>query len=81
MPPATLAVDRATASPGAKPPAAEPPPGRHRHPAYPTPARLRSHQAKRTGRPDTAALSRAAGARRTLRRPASQRHLPAPIPR
>jgi hypothetical protein len=47
----------AITSPGAKRPAAEPLPGRHRQPAHTAPARLRRHQAKLTGRSDIAAVA------------------------
>src|SRR5690242_4038309 len=54
-------------SPGAKRPAAEPLPGRHRQPAHTAPARLRTHEVKLTGRSDIAAGAGWA-ARRTPRR-------------
>src|SRR5258707_14178447 len=43
-------------SPGAEWPAAEPRPGRPRHPAHPAPARLRRHDVKLAGRSDIASL-------------------------
>ncbi len=52
-----LAVMLATTSPGAKRPAAEPLPSRHRQPAHTAPARLRRHQAKLTRRSDIAAVA------------------------
>jgi len=52
----------AITSPGAKRPAAEPLPGRHRQPAHTAPARLRRHEIKLTGRSDIAAV---AGGERT----------------
>ncbi len=47
----------AITSPGAKWPAAEPLPGRHRQPAHTTPARLPRHQAKLTGPSDITAAA------------------------
>lgn len=44
----------AITGPGAKRPAAEPLPGRHRQPAHTAPARLRRHEAKLTGPSDIA---------------------------
>lgn len=47
----------AITSPGAKRPAAERLPGRHRQPAHTAPARLRSHEVRLSGRSDTAAVA------------------------
>src|ERR1700728_3283449 len=44
-------------SPAARRPAAEPLTGRHRQPAHTTPARLRRHEAKLTGRSDIPAVA------------------------
>ena len=52
-----LVVMLATTSAGAKRPAAQPLPGRHRQPAHTAPARLRRHQVKLTGRPDITAVA------------------------
>src|SRR5262245_50511673 len=52
-----LAVILAITSPGAKRPAAEPLPGRHRQPAHTAPASLRRHQVKLTGGSDIPAQS------------------------
>src|SRR5215467_9909536 len=52
-----LVVDLAITSPGAKRPAAEPLPGRHRQPAHTAPARLRRHEVKLAGRSDIAAVA------------------------
>jgi hypothetical protein len=52
----------ATTSAGAKRPAAQPLPGRHRQPAHTAPARLGRHEIKLTGRPDiTGVASRERG--------------------
>src|SRR5215468_8782299 len=48
----------AITSPGAKRPAAEPLPGRHRQPTHTAPARLGRHEVKVTGRSDIAAVAR-----------------------
>jgi len=53
----SLVVMLAITSAGAKRPAAEPLPGRHRQPAHSAPARLCRHQVKLTGRSDIAAVA------------------------
>jgi hypothetical protein len=53
-----LVVILAITGQGAKRPAAEPLPGRHRQPAHTAPAKLRRHEVKLTGRSDITAVGR-----------------------
>jgi hypothetical protein len=88
-PPHNAVVMLAITRPGAKWPAAEPLPGRHRQPAHTAPARLRRHEVKLTGRSDSAAVAdreRGEPSRRSTRsaicwRPRAARHTVAPIGR
>ena len=74
-----LAVMLAIGSPGAKRPAAEPLPGRHRQPAHTAPARLCRHEVKLTGRSDIA--ESLVGSEDDLAAADSQRDLLLQIPR
>jgi hypothetical protein len=74
-----LALMLATTSAGAKRPAAQPLPGRHRQPAHTAPARLPRHQLKLTRRPDIAAV--AGRSEEDVAAVDSQRDLLLPIPR